>query len=169
MSGGDDADFERLMREHGPALARLASWYASSADDADDLLQEIAFGLWRAHGAFRRESSERTFVYRVAHNRAASWLARRQRIPRGDPEALVEVPDERALADRHAEHADERAWLRRVLARLPESYAHVVLLKLEGLSDHEIAEVVGISDGNVAVRLTRARKLLRPFAEELRS
>ena len=68
--------FDALLEAHGPSLARLAASYARRASEHDDLFQEIAFAIWRALPGFRGECSERTFVFRIAHNRGCRTDAR---------------------------------------------------------------------------------------------
>ena len=70
--------FDRLLVSYGPSLARLAASYARRASEQDDLFQEVAFAIWRALPGFRGECSERTFVFRIAHNRGISYRARRR-------------------------------------------------------------------------------------------
>src|SRR3989454_8249799 len=65
-----DADFDAVIRAHGDALERVAWGYVDNASDRDDLMQEILMALWRALPRFRGESSLRTFVLQVAHNRS---------------------------------------------------------------------------------------------------
>ena len=69
--------FDELLLAYGPSLARLAASYARGASEHDDLFQEIALAIWRALPSFRGDCSERTFVFRIAHNRGISCLARR--------------------------------------------------------------------------------------------
>lgn len=71
----DELDFERILAEHLPAVSRLARSFTNSESDRQDLLQEIAIALWKALAHFRGECSERTFLFRIAHNRAADWLS----------------------------------------------------------------------------------------------
>jgi RNA polymerase sigma-70 factor, ECF subfamily len=152
--------FDMLMRTHGPALTRLAGSYTRTASEREDLVQEIALAIWTALPRFRGDSSERTFLFRIAHNRAMSSLSRR-RPPTVDVDADLEIHDsmpdpERALArDRRTERL---AW---AVRQLPVGYAQVVTLTLEGLGYAEIADVLGISETNVGARLTRAREMLR--------
>src|SRR5215212_5546766 len=73
--------FDRLVAANGPALTRLAGSYTNTSTDRDDLLQEIAMALWQALPRFRGECSERTFLFRIAHNRAIAHLARRRPAP----------------------------------------------------------------------------------------
>jgi RNA polymerase sigma factor (sigma-70 family) len=134
--------------------------YTRTAADADDVLQEIAFALWRALPTHRGDCSERTFVFRVAHNRGATYRKRAARHPLGS-EPGADLHDPRPAADEVTSAGDRSRRLRAAIAQLPDTQQQVVLLRLEGLTDAEIGAVVGISDGNVGVRLTRARKALR--------
>ncbi len=70
MAESTDGRFARLLVEHGAALRRLAAAYEADVDERDDLIQEISFAIWRALPAFRGDCSERTFVFRIAHNNA---------------------------------------------------------------------------------------------------
>jgi RNA polymerase sigma-70 factor (ECF subfamily) len=156
--------FERLARELGPAISRVARGYARTTAEREDLEQDIALAVWRALATFRGDCSERTFVLRIAHNQALTFLTRRRARP--DAEELDETlrtdaPDPEVLAG-----LSER--LRRVvtaLHRLPLGQRQVLLLALEGLSHDEIAQVLGISVGNVAVRVSRARADLKQTLE----
>lgn len=153
--------FDRLLAEHGPALSRLATSYARGRPEREDLLQEIAFAIWRALPRFRHESSERTFVFRIAHNRAITHLERRRpSTVEADDEALT-IRDTAPDPERALSAGQEGARLLAAVRRLPLPYGQVIMLALEGLGYPEIAEVLGISETNVGVRLTRARHMLR--------
>lgn len=165
MKNTRDAEWTRVMAEYGPALSRLARTYTHTAADADDLLQEVAFALWKALPGYRRECSERTFVYRVAHNRASTWR-RSQGRHKNNGAIDEQVPDPAPWADADVIGRYRAERLRRAVRQLPASLEQVVVLRLEGLRDAEIAEVTGLSDANVAVRLTRARAALRGILGE---
>lgn len=152
--------FDALLMEYAPGLGRLARHHAHDGDEAQDLLQDIAFALWRSLPSFRGDCSLRTWVYRVAHNRAASHVARR-RAPGVALDVAAQVADPGATPDEQTQSSDRSARLRRAVAQLPHDLQQAVLLRLEGLSAREIAEVVGTSEGNVNVRLARARQILR--------
>ncbi len=156
-----EGPFERLLREFGPALERLAAAYEPEPNEREDLLQEIVFALWRALPSFRGDCSEKTFVYRIAQNRGITHRLRRQTQAR----RLVELDDTTEVADPATEveavDALDRAQLLAAVQRLPSSHRDVLVLSLEGLSNGEIAEVLGMSAGNVGVRLWRARAALR--------
>lgn len=156
--------FDRLVAANGPALTRIASTYTNTPSDRDDLLQEIAMALWRALPRFRGECSERTFLFRIAHNRAIAHLARARSQPAVGEELDVHDPAPDPEAGLVREQKVER--LRGAIHRLPLVYRQVITLLLEGLGYGEIAEVLGISESNVGARLTRARQLLRDSLED---
>ena len=156
--------FDRLLAANGGALSRLAASYANSPADRDDLLQEIALALWRALPAFRGECSERTFIFRVAHNRAVTYLARRY-AHKAEAMESIDVADSAPNPEAGAARGQQGERLRRAVHSLPVLYRQVVTLMLEGMEYDEIAQVLGISESNVGARLTRARQMLRELME----
>jgi RNA polymerase sigma factor (sigma-70 family) len=159
--------FNRILREYGPALSRLAFGYEKVAGPREELTQEIALALWQALPHFRGECSERTFVYRIAHNRGLTHACRRQ--PAHQPLDELPLPSEPVDPRPHPEQqmamAHQRDRLRSAIQLLPLAYRQTVMLMLEDLSHAEIADVLGITEGNVAVRLNRARKALKEALE----
>lgn len=158
-------DFDRLLAANGPALGRLAASYTNTASDRDDLLQEIAIALWKALPRFRGECSERTFLFRIAHNRGIGYLARRHpNVADLSDELEVHDPGPDPEAGLVQQQSAER--LTAAIRRLPLAYRQVITLMLEGLGYGEIAEVLGLSESNVGARLTRARQMLRDLLEK---
>lgn len=157
--------FAALFDEYGAPLARLAASYARARGEQDDLFQEIMIAIWKALPAYRGDCSERTYVYRIAHNRAISYVSRRRPVAAGlDEEAELPAPSptpEQALS-----RDEQAARLADAVARLPVGHREVVALALEGLSYREIADVLGLSESNVGARLTRARAQLRDRLKE---
>lgn len=162
--GATDVGLERVIRDHGEMIARVARGYVDDPHDIDDLWQEILVALWRALPRFRGESSERTFVLRVAHNRGITYsISRRRSEPLLETEQL---PDPAPLAESRVINEQRRERLFEAVRRLPELQRQAVMLQLEGLSGREIAEMQGTTETNVGVRLTRARKALREMLAE---
>lgn len=151
--------FRALVARNAPALGRLLRHYEAMPEARRDLEQEVLVALWRAHGSFRGDSSERTWVYRIAHNVAASHVARAIRTRRDDeavtPEAEVARGPEDIAVDR-----DSLRRLDMKMRALDLPSRQLVLLALEGCSTAEIAEVTGLSPTNVTTRLSRLRKAL---------
>jgi RNA polymerase sigma-70 factor (ECF subfamily) len=155
--------FNRILREHGPALSRLASSYEAVASTHEELVQDIALAIWQALPHFRGECSERTFIFRIAHNRALShaWKRRPAHQPLDDLEESEQPVDPRPLPEDRAAETHQRERLMAAIHRLPATHRQMIALLLEDFSYAEMAEVLGISENNVAVRLNRARKALK--------
>ena len=156
--------FDRLLAENGGALSRLAASYTNSAADRDDLVQEIALAIWRALPHFRGECSDRTFTFRIAHNRAVTYLTRR-RAQEAEAVAATELADRAPNPEAGVVRNQQGARLRRAVCSLPLLYRQVVTLMLEGMEYDEMAQVLGISESNVGARLSRARQMLRELME----
>lgn len=155
-----DERFERVVREYGPSLRRLAGAWERDPGAQEDLLQEILVAIWRALPRFRGESTERTFVFRVAMNRALTHRFRPR--PRVEPlDEAFHVSDPRHTPEAEATASERRAHLAAAVRSLALPMRQVVTLSLEGLSGAEIGDVLGISENNARVRLTRARQALR--------
>jgi len=168
-------ELERVLSTHAAALSRLAASYESRPALREELMQEIAFAVWRALPSFRHEASEKTFVLRIATNRALSHIAARKgdvlgTFPFGpEPKGNVPVTASSALeaVDPHPRpeeevaHMQGAARLQAAVRGLPLAQRQVMVLALEGLDHDEIARVLGISEGNVAVRLHRGKALLK--------
>ena len=149
-----ETQFEQLLDRYAPALRRLCSAYRRDPGDRQDLFQEIAVALWTALPRFRADSSERTWLYRIAHNVALTDTARRQSKRRREVQIDEHPPPP------SAPESPRRAELLDAVQRLEPVDRELALLYLEGLSTREIGDVLGITEGNAAVRLTRLRQRL---------
>ena len=153
-----EEQFDRIITAHGAGLSRVAASYAASPQEREDLTQEIALAIWRALPNFRGDSSERTFVFRIAHNRGLSLVSRRRTELSSEP---IEIADPGPDPEARAEQMQRRERLLAAIRSLPVGFRQVLTLALEGLPHAEIGEVLGIAENNVAVRLSRARSALR--------
>ena len=104
-------------------------------------------------------------MFRIAHNRGVSHLARRRPISTALTDE-VEIADAGPTPEQTLVTEQQGQRLLTAVQSLSVGYRQVVTLMLEGLSYAEIAEVLGISETNVGARLTRARQLLRKALEK---
>jgi RNA polymerase sigma-70 factor, ECF subfamily len=159
---GDDALYERVSAEFAAPLARLARAHEADPSLQQDLLQEIHIALWRSLSAFGGRCSLRTWVYRVSHNAAASYVLRRRRrfdkhlVGLDELEIAADTPDAGTTLD----EARMLARIRELVQRLKPLDREVFVLYLEGLSMEEIAEIAGLSQANTRTKLHRIRALL---------
>lgn len=160
-----EALFHQLMAENGPSLFRLASGFTNTPADRDDLFQDIALAVWQALPKFRGESSARTYLFRIARNRAITYLVSRPAIQSAQDEEPA-LLDHRPDPERQVQAEEQRNRLLNAIRRLPFAYRDVITLALEGLSYAEMAEVLGLSEANVAARLNRAKAVLKQLLEK---
>lgn len=155
---------EDVIRLYGPGLARTASSYERDPALRDELVQDIYLALLTALPRLRDAERLRAYIFKVAHHRCVSHVMRRVR-ERGtsSEENAVQSddpPQEKALMD------NERAYaLMEAVRSLKLPYRQVIALVLEDLSYREIAEILGISESNVGVRVNRAKRQLKEILD----
>ena len=165
---GQDGRYAIAAKDFGPAIERLARAYEAQADVRGDLVQDIHLALWRSLAVFDGRCSLRTWVYRVAHNTAASHVQRRRR---GRFEQLASLDELERIADADDPEAavgERRALdrLMRLVQALQAPDRQVVLLYLEDLDAAAIGEITGLSPGAVATKIHRLKAVLaRQFAQ----
>ena len=168
VGASQDERYAMAAGAFGAAIERLARAYEADANTRGDLIQDIHVALWRSLAGFDGRCSLRTWVYRVAHNTAASHVTKRRR---GRPERLASLEELERVAD--ADDPESTVGERHALARLMQLVQalqppdrQVMLLYLEDLDAAVIGEITGLSSGAVATKIHRLKALLaRRFAE----
>jgi RNA polymerase sigma-70 factor, ECF subfamily len=154
--------FLNWLGEHGASVMKVARAYTLTNEDCQDLAQEILLQTWRSVPNFQGKASAATWFYRVALHTAMNWH-RKDKPRRSRQHPFMEV---QAVACDGADCADQVQQretveqLYRAIHQLPKTDAALVLLYLDELSYREMAEVLGISESNVGVKLNRAKKAL---------
>ena len=159
VSAQDDL-YERAVAEFATSLGRLVRGYEADAEKRRDLLQEVHLALWRSFKGFDERCSLRTWVYRVAHNTAISWVIRQKR---AGPQMLSLEELDALPAPQDVNHADRRSALDRLtqlIQRLKPMDRQVILAWLEGMDAVAIGELTGLSGSNVATKVHRIKTLL---------
>ena len=157
------------MRQYGGLVLRIARSYTRADEDRDDLVQEILLQIWCSLPRFAGNASASTWIYRVALNTALAWQ-RSDRRWRHHQSPLMEIEEVPATDLDTAARLDNEQMLARLYAAirsLPKLDAALVLLYLDDLSYCEMAEVLGISESNVGVKLNRAKKQLAELMKEI--
>jgi RNA polymerase sigma-70 factor (ECF subfamily) len=159
--------FLDLVREYDARLRRICRIYADDPESRKDLYQDILMQVWRTLPSFAGKSSPGTWLYRVALNTAldsARHRTVRSRAREREEVALRGQPPQRA--DERVERTEAMERLYGAIGRLDEIDRALVLLHLDERSYREIADVLGISESNVGVRLHRAKARLARWLEE---
>lgn len=151
--------YKNWLETHQGTLFKVIRAYAFSPEDREDLFQEIALQLWRSVSAFRGESAVATWIYRIALNTAMKWNGRQtfgQQLPQGNKLLLVA-----------AEYENEQVnWLYEQIGRLSKVDRSIILLLLDGFSYREIANISGISESNVGIKIHRIKQQLAEAAKK---
>ena len=155
---------EHIVADYGSALARVAASYEADRMLQEDLTQEILIAIHRALPALANpDSLWRRSIFRIAHNRGVTHVARQTSMKRADiaePDGEAETPEAALLA------AERSRRVAAAIRKLPLPYRQVMTLVLEELSYAEIAEVLDISLSNVGVRVNRAKAQLKAMLDD---
>jgi RNA polymerase sigma-70 factor, ECF subfamily len=159
-----DKRYANAVQAYGPALERLAQAFEADHDLQRDLLQDIHFALWRSFAGFDNLCSERTWVFRVAHNAAASHVIRNKRAGLRRMATLEDLADQPDPAQPNPETAASQQQnldrLTDIVRTLNPPDRQVVVLYLEGLDANAIGEICGLSSGAVATKIYRLKAVL---------
>ena len=166
---------EKLLSEYAPLMARIATTFEANKSLQDELIQEMSLAVWRAfEGAskgsdsgFRGEASVKTFVAKVAHNKAVDHVIKEQRRQEFTRDGEFDSSHTTsASSSRDATLQENAIDLMTGLRQLEIKYRQVLALLLEGFSQLEIANMLGIKETAVAKRVSRARQQLTQIMEQ---
>jgi RNA polymerase sigma-70 factor, ECF subfamily len=160
---GDAGAFEELYRQHAGRLYGLVFRMAGSAQDAEDLLQEVFLQAHRKLASFRGDSTLATWLYRLGMNHCLDYLRGRQaRMGRATDSLDEEGMQEPVAPAPVVPAAVSRLDLERAIARLPEGCRAAFLLHdVEGFEHNEVARILGVSEGTSKSQVHKARMKLR--------
>jgi RNA polymerase sigma-70 factor (ECF subfamily) len=150
--------FETLLNKHKKILYKVANLYSKSRQDREDVAQEIVAQLWRSFASFDGRVQFSTWMYRIALNVAISTYRRestRKRYVLSDEEQLLKAVDSTTGP------SDELQVLYQFIDRLDPLNKALVMLYLDGNSYAETAQVLGISETNVATKISRLKQQLK--------
>ena len=157
---GDVEAFEALYRQHAARLYTLACRMAGSAEDGEDLLQEIFLQVYRKLGSFKGDSAVGTWLYRLALNHCLDYVRSRQAKMSKLTETLDADTSFEPTARRETPIA--RLDLERAIELLPEGCREAfVLHDVEGFDHKEVGQLLGIAEGTSKSQVFKARMKLR--------
>jgi len=156
--------FNTIVSENGERIRNICRYYNSNAEDQKDMYQEVLVNIWKSLDSFRGDSAMSTWVYRVAVNTSLTFTGKAFRHMKlmvdSDTTNLNSILDDENLKQKLAEEKLlERMQLE--LNQLSVIDKALISLLLEGLSMKEIAEVIGITEPNVKVKIHRIKSQLK--------
>lgn len=148
--------FDEWLDNHKGIFFKIVRSYAFTPADQEDLFQEIALQVWKSIPDFRGDAKPSTWIYRVALYTAVAHVRQEKKQPNTRP-----LTDVEHILTANPTFQDERLnWLYDQIAQLDPIDRSLCLLMLEGFSYKEIAELVGISQSNVGVKIHRIKQHL---------
>jgi len=177
LQGGSGAAFDWLVTHYSGPVYGLVAGMVSEQSDAADITQDVFLKAFRGIRGFRRGSSLKTWLYRIAIREALNhrrWLWRHHReqdsidADSQNGYACIEIEDESGTPfDQAATHEVQQA-VQQALLKVPEVFRSAVILRdLEGMSYEEVAEVLTVTVGTVKSRILRGRRMLREILDPM--
>jgi RNA polymerase sigma-70 factor, ECF subfamily len=173
MMVSEEIRFQQVYDEYQERIFRYLTRMVGR-DEAEDVMQEVFVKIGLALETFRGESGLSTWIYRIATNAALDKLRRPSHRPSGEKllsvESIAQIREEENIwTGEVADSTEQRVirqemngCIREIISTLPEAYrAVIVLSELEGLSDREIADILGLTVEATKIRLHRARARLK--------
>jgi RNA polymerase sigma-70 factor (ECF subfamily) len=162
QKGEAEKQFEKHITEHELLLLKVCHIYAYTAADRQDLFQEIVIQLWKAYPNFKGNSKLSTWMYRVAINTAITGLRRKKDfIISYEPSSLpTQISDNSSSADE-----DRLGELYKAIEQLNQVEKAIVMLYMEERTYDEMEEILGITQGNLRVKMNRIKEKLRQLTK----
>lgn len=149
--------FNELFSKHYPKVLRLCRGYFNGdADVASDAAQEVFIKVWENLDSFRNESRISTWIFRISVNTCLVYLRKKSSKKEINTEQFPSIESE----SYSAEIEEKLSRMYACIQKLDEAGKMIILMVLEGLEYSEIAEVVGITEETLRVRIHRIKKNL---------
>jgi len=156
-----EKQFEQHVRENEPLIYKVCRIYAYTSADREDLFQEIVIQLWNAYPKFNGQSKFSTWLYRVALNTAITGLRKKKKfIESWEPSQLPE-----RMIDENTGREEELLQLHKAIEQLNQVEKAIVMLYMEDRSYEEMEEILGMSQGNLRVKMNRIKEKLRQLTK----
>ena len=155
-----DKKFNQVVTENSELIKRICRYYNDNVEDQQDMYQEILINIWRSLDKFRGESKLSTFIYRIAVNVSITYASKSFKQSKlyvsADTENINEIIDEP-----HEDNEQQIQQLHTALNTLSVIDKALISLVLEGLTMKEIANIIGITEPNVKVKIHRIKTYLK--------
>lgn len=151
--------FLDAIRQHNGIIHKVCRLYCHSAEDRQDMFQEIVAQVWKSFPGFRQEAKISTWIYRIALNTAISDFRKNK----GKIKTIILNPHEiQSIYDYEDEKQNEKLQLmQQAIDRLSDVEKALIMLYLENKSYEDMEEILGMSQGNLRVKMNRIKEKLR--------
>ena len=148
--------FQEIFKKNSKKIYHLCYGYTGDEDSANDLMQETFMKVWQNLDKFRNQSMISTWIYRIAVNTCLSWLRVEKRQAKEElTDGIIETRPEEL-----SEKNEQVALLYKCISQLEEKERIIITMVLDELPYSEIAEISGVSEGNLRVKIHRIKSKL---------
>ncbi|MGC4085177.1 MAG: sigma-70 family RNA polymerase sigma factor [Vicinamibacterales bacterium] len=175
LQAGDESALRDLAEAYGSKIYQLAFRYLRNKEDAEEVMQDVLYKVYRKVGAFRGDAALSSWIYRITFNAAMSRLrtAKYQRTQHDElsitghdndesTNVRYDIADWSDMADEHVLRSQLRKRVFSAILSLPAIYrAPVMLRDIQGMSTEEASEILRVKDQTLKSRLHRGRLILR--------
>ncbi len=155
-----------LIQQNQAIIHKIALVYARSDEEANDLFQEICIQLFKSYKSYNGKSKLSTWIYRVGINTSVSWLRKEKKHSKNESINNHEYIYDDSPFYLEAESAEAMKSLYKAIYKLAEADKTLILLYLEETPYAEMAEILGISQINVRVKMNRLKKTLKKMMQD---
>jgi RNA polymerase sigma factor (sigma-70 family) len=151
------ADFVKTIEANKGIIYKIARSYCKDPNDKQDLIQEMLFQLWKSFDKFDSSYKFSTWMYRIALNVSISFYrkeSRRQQINQPLSESVLNLKEDNTSKDLDTK-------LNQFIQELKELDRAIIILYLEGNSQQDIGEILGLTATNVSTKVSRIKELLK--------
>lgn len=150
-----EAQFLEQVRQNQGIIYKLVGLYANDAEEKKDLYQEVLLQAWKGWPNFRQEAKFSTWLYRICLNTIFTQQRKKKQVDYKDSlEAVSPVIQNNVIVK------EDAFRLRQAIRQLPETDRAIISMNLDGYENAEIAEMLGISNNHVAVKMHRIKQHL---------
>ncbi|MDO3644005.1 RNA polymerase sigma factor [Mucilaginibacter sp. L3T2-6] len=151
-----EAAFKKIYEANSKKIYHLCYGYTGDDDSASDLLQETFLKVWQNLDKFRNQAMISTWIYRIAVNTCLTYLRSEKRQAKDELTPLISETKKEEVSEKN----EQVALLYKCISKLEESERIIITMVLDEVPYPEIAEVSGISEGNLRVKIYRIKQKL---------
>jgi RNA polymerase sigma-70 factor (ECF subfamily) len=150
-----ETNFLEQVRQHQGIIYKLVGLYATDAEEKKDLYQEVLLQAWKGWHSFRQEAKFSTWLYRICLNTIFTHQRKKHRVDYKESLETISPAVENSVLQN-----EDIVRLRQAIRQLSETDRAIISMNLDGYENSEVAEMLGISNNHVAVKLHRIKQQL---------
>jgi RNA polymerase sigma-70 factor (ECF subfamily) len=157
----NEAQFLEQIKESQGIIYKLVALYANDTEEKKDLYQEILLQSWKGYPTFRNDAKFSTWLYRICLN---TILTQKRKTNRVDYKDSLEMLS--PTVQNNATQNEDVSRLRLAIRQLAETDRAIISMNLDGYDNAEIADLLGVSNNHIAVKLHRIKQQLGNFLKQ---